>query len=84
VASEIQVSRRVFNHVGELSTSVADLIFLFQESELGSWHVPLKEKSNDERARIWLCIGRSRTGKGADVGAPVVNGEDNGVEQWLP
>ncbi|KAI5001590.1 hypothetical protein ZWY2020_026240 [Hordeum vulgare] len=30
-----------------------------QESETGSWHVPIEEKSGDERARTWLCIGRT-------------------------
>ncbi|XP_021307811.1 proteinaceous RNase P 2 isoform X2 [Sorghum bicolor] len=29
-----------------------------QESEMGSWHIPMEEKSGDERGRIWLCIGR--------------------------
>ncbi|KAK3166604.1 hypothetical protein QOZ80_1AG0047980 [Eleusine coracana subsp. coracana] len=44
-----------------------------QESELGSWHVPLEEKSGDERIRIWLCIGRTGTCKEPDE-APAVNG----------
>uniref|UniRef100_A0A0E0JU47 ribonuclease P n=1 Tax=Oryza punctata TaxID=4537 RepID=A0A0E0JU47_ORYPU len=30
-----------------------------QESEMGSWHVPMEEKSGDERTRIWLCIDRT-------------------------
>jgi len=25
---------------------------------MGSWHIPMEEKSGDERGRIWLCIGR--------------------------
>jgi proteinaceous RNase P len=63
-----------------------------QESELGSWHVPLEEKSGDERIRIWLCIGRARPGKESDE-APVFNGvvsevppteAYNGVRHWLP
>lgn len=29
-----------------------------QESEMGSWHIPIEEKSGNERGRIWLCIGR--------------------------
>ncbi|XP_066307995.1 proteinaceous RNase P 2-like [Miscanthus floridulus] len=29
-----------------------------QESLVGSWHIPMEEKSGDERGRIWLCIGR--------------------------
>ncbi|GJN16621.1 hypothetical protein PR202_gb03625 [Eleusine coracana subsp. coracana] len=44
-----------------------------QESELGSWHVSLEEKSGDERIRIWLCIGRTGTCKEPDE-APAVNG----------
>uniref|UniRef100_A0A0D9XNB0 Uncharacterized protein n=1 Tax=Leersia perrieri TaxID=77586 RepID=A0A0D9XNB0_9ORYZ len=30
-----------------------------QESEMGSWHVPMEEKAGDERVRIWLCIDRA-------------------------
>lgn len=34
-----------------------------QESETGSWHVPIEEKSGDERVRTWLCIGRTGLSK---------------------
>ncbi|XP_034595849.1 proteinaceous RNase P 2 [Setaria viridis] len=62
-----------------------------QESEVGSWHVPLEEKSGDERVRIWLCIGRTGTCKEPDE-VPTTNGvvqevppneESNGVQQSL-
>ncbi|KAL6613741.1 hypothetical protein ACP70R_036011 [Stipagrostis hirtigluma subsp. patula] len=63
-----------------------------QESEMGSWHVPMEEKSGDERVRIWLCIGRTGPCKGAHD-APVSNGAVhdvpptqayNGVQQSQP
>ncbi|CAM0147845.1 unnamed protein product [Urochloa decumbens] len=62
-----------------------------QESEVGSWHVPMEEKSGDERVRIWLCIGRTGTCKQPDE-APTTNGvaqevppieASNGVQQSL-
>lgn len=31
---------------------------LFQESEKGSWHVPITGGSNEESSRTWLCITR--------------------------
>lgn len=31
---------------------------VIQESESGSWHVPLDENSQNESSRIWLCITR--------------------------
>ena len=31
---------------------------LFQESESGSWHVPVADDSCQEPARTWLCITR--------------------------
>lgn len=31
---------------------------VIQESERGSWHVPLDNKSQKESSRIWLCINR--------------------------
>uniref|UniRef100_A0A0D9XW56 Uncharacterized protein n=1 Tax=Leersia perrieri TaxID=77586 RepID=A0A0D9XW56_9ORYZ len=30
-----------------------------QESEMGSWHVPMEEKAGDESVGIWLCIDRA-------------------------
>lgn len=33
---------------------------VIQESEKGSWHVPLCEETNDESSRTWLCITRPR------------------------
>ncbi|WVZ67266.1 hypothetical protein U9M48_016371 [Paspalum notatum var. saurae] len=33
-----------------------------QESDMGSWHIPMEEKSADERVRSWLCIGRASNG----------------------
>jgi len=62
-----------------------------QESEVGSWHVPMEEKSGDERVRIWLCIGRTGTCKVPDK-VPTTNGvvqevppneASNGVQQSL-
>ncbi|KAF7040687.1 hypothetical protein CFC21_050574 [Triticum aestivum] len=44
-----------------------------QESETGSWHVPIEEKSGDERARTWLCIGRTDLTKPPPE-PPVANG----------
>lgn len=44
-----------------------------QESETGSWHVPIEEKSGDERARTWLCIGRTDLTKPPRE-PPVANG----------
>ncbi|OEL14827.1 Proteinaceous RNase P 1, chloroplastic/mitochondrial [Dichanthelium oligosanthes] len=49
-----------------------------QESEMGSWHIPMEEKSGDERVRIWLCIGRIGSCKEPDE-VPV-----NGVVQEVP
>uniref|UniRef100_A0A0A9D4D3 ribonuclease P n=1 Tax=Arundo donax TaxID=35708 RepID=A0A0A9D4D3_ARUDO len=63
-----------------------------QESEMGSWHVPMEEKSGDERVGIWLCIGRIVTCKEPDE-APVTNGvvqevppteASNGVQRRVP
>lgn len=62
-----------------------------QESEVGSWHVPMEEKSGDERTRIWLCICRTGTCKEPDE-VPTTNGVvqeappnevSNGVQQCL-
>uniref|UniRef100_A0A0E0CDF0 ribonuclease P n=1 Tax=Oryza meridionalis TaxID=40149 RepID=A0A0E0CDF0_9ORYZ len=44
-----------------------------QESEMGSWHVPMEEKSGDDRARIWLCIDRTGHCKHPHE-APAANG----------
>ncbi|KAJ1287249.1 hypothetical protein BS78_03G416400 [Paspalum vaginatum] len=44
-----------------------------QESEMGSWHIPMEEKSADERARSWLCIARTGSCKEPDE-VPVSNG----------
>ncbi|KAM0859569.1 hypothetical protein ACQ4PT_047133 [Festuca glaucescens] len=49
-----------------------------QESETGSWHVPIEEKSGDERARTWLCIDRSGVTK-----RPHESRIANGVAQGL-
>ncbi|KAI3450695.1 hypothetical protein Pfo_007360 [Paulownia fortunei] len=32
---------------------------IIQESEKGSWHVPLAGEASDESSRIWLCVTRS-------------------------
>ncbi|CAO1947372.1 unnamed protein product [Urochloa humidicola] len=62
-----------------------------QESEVGSWHVPMEEKSGDERVRIWLCIDRTGTCKQPDE-VPTTNGvvqevppteASNGAQQSL-
>ncbi|KAF8412953.1 hypothetical protein HHK36_000925 [Tetracentron sinense] len=34
---------------------------VIQESEIGSWHVPLEGECNNETLRIWLCITRPRS-----------------------
>ncbi|CAO2196098.1 unnamed protein product [Urochloa humidicola] len=44
-----------------------------QESAVGCWHVPMEEKSGDERVRIWLCIDRTGTCKQPDE-VPTTNG----------
>ncbi|KAJ6853787.1 proteinaceous RNase P 2 [Iris pallida] len=36
---------------------------VIQESEIGSWHVPLDDKLGDERSRIWVCITRPESCK---------------------
>ncbi|XP_062232135.1 proteinaceous RNase P 2-like [Phragmites australis] len=63
-----------------------------QESKMGSWHVPMEEKSGDERVRIWLCIGRTGPCKEPDE-APVSNrvvqevpptAASSGAQQRLP
>ncbi|RLM61837.1 hypothetical protein C2845_PM14G11840 [Panicum miliaceum] len=58
-----------------------------QESEVGSWHVPMEERSGDERVRIWLCIGRTGTCKVPDK-IPTTNGvvqevPQNGASNWV-
>jgi proteinaceous RNase P len=58
-----------------------------QESEVGSWHVPMEERSGDERVRIWLCIGRTGTCKVPDK-IPTANGvvqevPQNGASNWV-
>ncbi|KAH9622954.1 hypothetical protein KSS87_011491 [Heliosperma pusillum] len=35
---------------------------LIQESEKGSWHVPIASENNDESSRTWLCITRLSSG----------------------
>jgi proteinaceous RNase P len=45
---------------------------VFQESEKGSWHVPLALGNSNESLRPWLCITRKR----ADDAATVSNGVD--------
>ncbi|XP_073008074.1 proteinaceous RNase P 2 isoform X1 [Typha latifolia] len=35
-----------------------------QESETGSWHVPVDDKSNEEKLRTWLCITRLGSSEG--------------------
>ncbi|KAF8642189.1 hypothetical protein HU200_067452 [Digitaria exilis] len=63
-----------------------------QESEMGSWHIPMEEKSGDERIRIWLCISRTGSCKEPDE-VTATNGvvqeappteAYNGVQQGLP
>lgn len=46
---------------------------VFQESEKGSWHVPLALGSSDESSKPWLCITRATAD---DVVATVSNGVD--------
>nr|CAB3479549.1 unnamed protein product [Digitaria exilis] len=50
-----------------------------QESEMGSWHMPMEEKSGDERIRIWLCISRTGSCKEPDEVTAT-----NGVVQEAP
>ncbi|XP_074579897.1 proteinaceous RNase P 2-like [Curcuma longa] len=37
---------------------------VIQESETGSWHVPLDEMCDDEKQRTWLCIRRQGSNHG--------------------
>lgn len=34
---------------------------VIQESALGSWHIPIDDKSNEENTRTWLCVTRSES-----------------------
>ncbi|WRX34239.1 hypothetical protein QQP08_026726 [Theobroma cacao] len=60
-------------------TSDATVIFcchsgyvsVFQESEKGSWHVPIVYDGNEESARTWLCI--TRPGACEDLGKTASN-----------
>jgi proteinaceous RNase P len=45
---------------------------LFQESEQGSWHVPLASETNDESSRTWLCITRPGSQEGSENGDTTV------------
>ncbi|KAM0856047.1 hypothetical protein ACQ4PT_049379 [Festuca glaucescens] len=49
-----------------------------QESETGSWHVPIEDNSGDERARTWLCIDRSGLTKQPHE-SPIANGVAQGL-----
>ncbi|XP_020111001.1 proteinaceous RNase P 2 isoform X2 [Ananas comosus] len=44
-----------------------------QESETGSWHVPIDDNCSDERLRSWLCITRPRASEGHEE-ADVISG----------
>lgn len=48
-------------------------MFVFQESEKGSWHVPSAQGSSYDSSRTWLCITRS---SGHDAVATVSNSVD--------
>ncbi|KAI3420531.1 Ribonuclease P [Psidium guajava] len=39
---------------------------VIQESEKGSWHVPVEDDSNEEIARTWVCITRPRVCDGSN------------------
>ncbi|GAB2274630.1 hypothetical protein Dimus_009399 [Dionaea muscipula] len=54
---------------------------IIQESENGSWHVPISSDSSDESSRCWLCITRPIS---ANIASKVlVNGEACKQEQIL-
>ncbi|XP_031285948.1 proteinaceous RNase P 2-like [Pistacia vera] len=40
--------------------------FVIQESEKGSWHVPIVAKSNNESTQTWLCVTRPSVFKSHD------------------
>ncbi|XP_020577508.1 proteinaceous RNase P 2 [Phalaenopsis equestris] len=46
---------------------------VIQESETGSWHVPLDENSQNESSRTWLCITRPASSKSLEVRYPRAN-----------
>lgn len=48
-------------------------MFMFQESEKGSWHVPLAPGTANKTSRSWLCITRASAD---DAVATVSNGVD--------
>lgn len=46
---------------------------VIQESERGSWHVPLDDNSQNESSRSWLCITRSGSSNPLEVRYPYTN-----------
>ncbi|KAI0489201.1 hypothetical protein KFK09_029043 [Dendrobium nobile] len=48
-----------------------------QESESGSWHVPLDDNSQNESSRVWLCITRPASSNILEVRYPYTNHIDS-------
>lgn len=51
---------------------------LIQESERGTWHVPIAQESTDEHLRSWLCITRPRFSSTSTNCEHVVHKRTNG------
>ncbi|KAJ4748613.1 Proteinaceous RNase P 3 [Rhynchospora pubera] len=63
---------------------------VIQESENGSWHMPIGDKCEDERKRTWLCISRSisnnvsnRTNAVDGIDEDKINIEQNGASSLI-
>lgn len=50
--------------------SVLGFFFSSQESEKGSWHVPLANETNDDSLRTWLCINRPEGSRNDEIPEP--------------
>ncbi|KAK8938995.1 Proteinaceous RNase P 2 [Platanthera zijinensis] len=57
---------------------------VIQESERGSWHVPLDDKSEDEGARIWLCVRRPESSEVAVLPVAEESISENGSTTKKP
>lgn len=52
-------------------------MFVFQESEKGSWHVPLAMDVSNETSRTWLCISRQSAHDAVATGSKGVDTAGN-------
>ncbi|XP_078169954.1 proteinaceous RNase P 2 [Carex rostrata] len=54
---------------------------VIQESEKGSWHVPIGDKCEDERERTWLCISRRASTKASHKTNAVEGSDDDEINR---